>query len=494
MTRRRYPVCIKKNPLTLATETLIIPDLDNIRIDLTDPDIQLEIAQLGGHTRFLEVFIDDVLEKKDEHDEDIEEPNTLESYEINNYDIYFISSLEKINPKKIAGNAVLLIGDSTERTAYFVEKKRLASNNNIPVSVSITLKPQDLLALNPNDMDTKKPVKITRKNGSVLEPVIRHACTEANRPQPDPNDLWILIRVDHVSKNRSHFCENALPSITTLTLCIEWLLMIPLAAGTLKTAERAFLPPMNNDAANYSTFARSTFNSFMMLYMTLRGPGADNLGDLGSSIDSFFHSAKRTICFEKPAHSATENQNTAYNTHKIIGFLLKAGLTLSMLHYIISTAEVDFVQNQLVKDNIEDPNALLPAAVINVISALCYGFNQLNDPTIYLGFLIFGFKEIKALIAQRVLRATSEDKIEDITTSAGNIAQTDTLFDLERGNTVNNAALHTRLMEGIAPSDASQTTNYSPRAIAAPRARAVVAAPQQQNAGAPEEKSLCLIM
>jgi hypothetical protein len=494
MTRRRYPVCIKKNPLTLAIEAIIIPDLDNIRIDLTDPSIQLEITQLGGYTRFLEVFIDDILEQKDERDEDIEDPNTLESYETSHYDIYFISSLEKINPKKIAGNAVLLVGGGTDRIAYFVEKKKLASNQGTPVSVGVTLKAQDLLTLNPNDIDTKKPVKITRKNGSILEPMIRIACTEANRPQPDPHDLWLLIRVDHVSKNRSQLCENALPSITTLTLCLEWLLMIPLAAGTLKTAERAFMPPMNNDAANYSTFARSAFNSFMMLYMTLRGPGADNLGDLGSSIDSFFHSAKRKICFIKPAHSQTENQNNTHSIYHLVGLLLKTGLTLAMLHYIISTAEVDFVQNQLVKDNIEDPNALLDASVVNVISALCYGFNQLNDPTIYLGFLIFGFKEIKALIAQRIIRAASEEKIEVFTSPVCPPSETDTLVDIERGDILHNAALHARLMEGIAPSDAIQTINYSPRAIAAPRASTAMSAPQPQNVGEHETKSICLIM
>jgi hypothetical protein len=73
----RYPVRIKLDPNTNVQTEAFIPDLDNARIDLTNTDIQREITELGGLARFLELYIDDLLEIKDENDEDIKEPRPL---------------------------------------------------------------------------------------------------------------------------------------------------------------------------------------------------------------------------------------------------------------------------------------------------------------------------------------------------------------------------------------------------------------------------------
>jgi hypothetical protein len=477
----RYPVRIKLDPNTNVQTEAFIPDLDNARIDLTNTDIQREITELGGLARFLELYIDDLLEIKDENDEDIKEPRPLSFYDRAKRDIYLFSSLERINPKKIAGNAICLVGTGSDRNAYFVEDKKLVVNDNTPLFTPLSLRESDIQVLDRLEIDSKHPVTITRRNGQVIEPIMKQACAKANRKQADASEQWTDVPITHVSRNRCHCCENFLPKITTTSLYLEWTAMIPMAAGTLKITEKKLIPGISNDTANYGTMLSATINSLMMLYIIRSSPGSENQDGLGRSIDNLFHSAKRKLFCKKSTNNAAA---VPYDSKDIIGWILKALLTLFTLHFIVTSGAVDFEQNLLVTETIEDPDAFLPATVVSIISQIAFIANQITDPLVYLGYWLHAWRNINHYMHQS-RKVTSHMQIEEVTNTETNEG---VIPDLEKGNTrnVNNAELHASLLEGIAPSERS---THSPRQFSAARPTRAANTLTRED-----EKSFCATM
>jgi hypothetical protein len=481
----QYPVRTKKHPQTLVSEALIIPDLGNARIDLTDPKVIDEI-KVFGQTRFLELYIDDILETKDENDDDIQDPKSLEFYKSAHSALYIASSLSKIKLKKITGNAVLLIGSGEERSAYFVEDKKLVKKGRELLAVSITLNPLDSAIL--DQQDSLAPVKITLDNGHTMEPIIKTAYTKAGRKIADPHDQWEVITVSHHSRNRTHCCENLLPKITNSALGLEWAAMIPMTAGTLKITAKKLLPSMSNNTANYTTLASATINSLMMLYIIRTGPGGENQSGIGRSVDSFFHNVKRTLtCKNRPKN---DKASDTYHTSNITGWVLKALLTLFTLHFIVTSGAADFEQNLLVTETIEDKDALFAEVGVSITSRIAFIANQITDPLVYLGYWLEAWRTINYLTQPK---QHSETQIEDITHETEN-SETNTRegeqSDLEQGSpgrAINNAELHVKLLEGIASTDRS--TTHSPSTFTATRTATTARTSTQED-----KKHRCLVM
>ena len=481
----RYPVRIKLDANTRLQIEAFIPDLDNTRIDLTDSDIQREITDLGGLPRFLELYIDDLLEIKDENDEDIQEPHPLSFYDRTQRDMYLFSSLEKINPKKIAGNAICLAGTGLDRKAYFVENKTWVLKNNAPLFATLSLRESDIHILDELKRDNTQALTITRRNGQAIEPIINTACTQAHRKQANPNEQWIEIPVTHISMNRCHCCENFLPKITTSALCLEWAAMIPMAAGTLKITEKKLISGISNNTANYGTMLSATMNSLMMLYIIRSGPGGENQDGLGRSIDHAFHHAKRRLLCNTPADNTAES----YDAKTVISWILKALLTVFTLHFIVTSGAVDFEQNLLVTETIEDPDAFLPAAAVSIISRIAFIANQVTDPLVYFGYWLHAWRKINHHLHESQ-KAKSEAQIEELSeTEAKEDEHVDLDPDLEKGSRnrgVNKPELHASLLDGIASSDKS---TYSPRQFSGTRPAAISTRPFRED-----EKSRCIMM
>jgi hypothetical protein len=448
-----YPVTIETNPTTGRAETAIIPQPINTRIDLTAPRIQREIAALG-YTRFLELYITDILRQRDEDGYDISPPEeVLEGDAASQTHLYLFSSPEQCNPKNLSGNGIALMGTGSLRQAYYIENRKFVTRNRVPLTLDVTVSEEALTHCPTEASDTHQPIAINRDNSMALETLIHDLNTRAKRPQANPHHFLLRIPIQYRSKNRCHCCEDYLPAFTRLTLTLEWIAIIPLSAGTLKMTEKKLFPQLSNDGLNYSTYITAVMNSFVIWYMTTRGPGSENQYALGQTFDRFFHGAHRLICCDKARHVADADMTQMDRVSDAISILLKTLLTIFVLNFIASSAAQDFTQNLVVTESIEDPDAWPSPAVTTVFSFSAFGLNQFNDPALILGFLTFGLKEINNYIYRRRL-ANTKAHIEEV-------AEKDPIDQLEKGES-KKEALHERLLSGLAP--------ISPRLLLTPPA------------------------
>ena len=398
---RSYPVLVRSN-IESKIESALVPDVlvptgfntvDFLRINLTQNPERYFLQKMGLN-RYLESVILQTLEEKDEREEVISNPKSMDFYRSGEYAFYIVTSKKDINPRKIRQKSIFMIGEATQRQAYIVESGKFIMEDKQPLCIQLTLSEVDSIKLN-NLRRSDNRVLRCSNNLMFLNRLADEICSRAKRPLKGPFDYWMPVDVYFRSKHKCHCCTKFIPPIARIALSIELIAIIPMLTGAFISAFNGLMPKLGRNAKDSLSVLGSVSFSAVLLAMNIQGIASKSLASLGDIVDEFYYRFSRRFRGVQPGIRRKSVPKKCFSWGCVLTDVARFIFVLGIADYLFGDVAMDYQQfNAQLKQNLNMPS-IFPHWVIVSSTWINFSFGRLTEPVMVVSFLNAGFYMIK---------------------------------------------------------------------------------------------------